>query len=184
MRERRNFRVPSGIQIPISLIPLSPRPVPPIMANRSVVKPIFNVCLLIFLFVSYLHVMSAFVRSPRASHRLHAPSSGAIHKWMTTSCNLFLTSCSCLRRSRQMQRSSARNDPDPRRSTWCHRISRRRLAPFPSPTGVGEGFRILSLTRPLTHRMQVFKAVLHWGARSPIRVAHKRKRQSPALVED
>jgi hypothetical protein len=46
---------------------------------------------------------------------------------------------------------------------WCHRIPRQHLAPFPNPTGVGEGFRTLLLTHPLTHRMQVLEAVLHWG---------------------
>jgi hypothetical protein len=75
------------------------------MANRSEVKPSFNPFFAhLYVFVSHPHVMPTFVPSSRASLPSHllpmffATSSGAIHKWMTTPCNLFLTSYSVMLR--------------------------------------------------------------------------------------
>jgi hypothetical protein len=125
-------------------------------------------------------------RAPHTSPHLHmffAPSSGAIHKWMTTSCNLFLTSCSVLLCSGTRISAPRGTTPPPAVNvvpsdsqvtshsvSELHRGRGRFRDPFPASdddqdAGLG-GSTALGTSR------------------SPIRVARKRKRQSPASVKD
>jgi hypothetical protein len=111
-----------------------------------------------FVFISQSHVMSAFVPTSDPSSRptrllcaFFAPTSGAIHKWIASPCNLFLTlylSCSLY------QFSCTTNDPYPPPSAWFHLVPRWLPTRFPSTTGTGVGGGLRTrLHHPLMIRM-------------------------------